>query len=681
MRKGIAVIGVLVAAAAGAGAAMVTPRALDCPSVEGLRTYRPPEATRVFAADGSIVTDLSPQRRVVVPDADIPATVRNGFVAVEDRRFWEHGGIDLRGIGRAVVHDLTTLSLSQGFSTITMQLTRSLYPEELPSSEKSLRRKVCEVYLAGQIEREFNKREILNLYLNQILLAHGIYGVEMASEYYFGKPVKQVTPAEAALLIGLNKNPEGYNPRKNPQRALERRNTVLQVMARERVLAPADAQRWQAEPIRLAPPPEAAGPAPYFVAEVRRELRERFGPDADISGLRVYTGLDPALQQAAQRALVAQIARAEAGKLGKWRHPVMPKNAPTASGASPYLQGTVVAVDPHTGEIRALVGGRDFAESQFDRAYALRQPGSAFKPIVYATGIGEGRITAESRIETTQVTGAGYTPDDDLPDSVTSVSAREALARSSNAAAVRVGLSVGPQEVIRTARALGISTPIPPYPSIFLGAADVSPLELVGAYAILDNGGVRVTPHLVRRVEDKHGKVLWRAPVSQEQAIDPNVAFITLSMLQDVVNHGTGATIRTAGFEGTAAGKTGTTNEVKDVWFVGMTPGIVAGVWLGFDRPQTILPRGFGGGLAAPVWAGMMNEYYRTHPDAGGWEPPAGVARVMVDTATGLLATPGCPPEQVREDYFVPGTEPTEYGCGGAPNLLGRALQGLRRIF
>ncbi len=680
MRKGIALVGVLVAAAAGAGAAMVTPRALDCPSVQGLRTYRPPEATRVFAGDGSIVTDLSPQRRVVVTDAEIPATVRNGFVAVEDRRFWEHSGIDLRGIGRAIAHDLAALSFKEGFSTITMQLTRSLFPDELPSSQKSLRRKVCEVYLAGQIEREFNKREILNLYLNQILLAHGIYGVELASEYYFGKPVKQVTPAEAALLIGLNKNPEGYNPRKNPQRALERRNTVLQVMARERVIPPADLQRWLREPIRLAPPPEAAGPAPYFVAEVRRELRERFGPDADIAGLRVYTGLDPALQQAAQKALVVQIGRAEAGKLGRWRHAVMPKDAPAVAGASPYLQGTVVALDARTGEIKALVGGRDFAQSQFDRAYALRQPGSAFKPIVYATAIGAGKITPESRIETTSLSGYGYTPDDDLPDSVTAVSAREALARSSNAAAVRVGMAVGPQEVIRTARAMGITSPIPPYPSIFLGAADVTPVELVGAYAILDNGGVRVTPHLVRRVEDKHGKVLWHAPLSQEQAIDPNVAFITLSMLQDVVNHGTGATIRTAGFQGAAAGKTGTTNEVKDVWFVGMTPGLVAGVWLGFDRPQTILPRGFGGSLAAPVWASMMNDYYRTRPSPGGWEPPAGVVRVWVDTASGLLASPGCAPEQIREDYFIPGSEPTQYGCGG-PNVLGRVIQGLRKIF
>ncbi|HEX9107735.1 MAG TPA: transglycosylase domain-containing protein, partial [Longimicrobiales bacterium] len=629
------------------------------------------------------VADLSPQRRVVVPDADIPATVRNGFVAVEDRRFWEHGGIDLRGIGRAIAHDLASLSFKEGFSTITMQLTRSLFPEELDVSQKSLRRKFCEVYLAGRIEREFSKREILNLYLNQINLGHGIYGVEMASEYYFGKPVKQVDPAEAALIVGINRNPGLYNPRKNPQRAMLRRNTVLELMARERVIAPAEAQRLKAEPIRLAPPPEAAGPAPFFVAEVRRELRERFGTDADVTGLRVYTGLDPALQQAARKALLAQITRIEAGKLGRWRHPVMPANAPASAGASPYLQGTIVAVDPHSGEIRALVGGRDFAESQYDRAYAKRQPGSAFKPIVYATAIGAGKLTASSRIETTPIGGAGYTPDDEVPDSVASLPAREALAKSSNNAAVRVGLSVGPQAVIQVAHAMGIASYIPPYPSIFLGAGEVTPLELVGAYAILDNGGVRVTPHLIQRVEDKKGKVLWRAPLTQEQAIDANVAFITLSMMQDVVNHGTGATIRTQGFQGAAAGKTGTTNDVKDVWFVGMTPGVVAGVWLGFDRPRTIMPGGFGGALAAPVWAGMMNEYYRTHPSPGGWEPPAGIVRVWVDAANGLLAAPGCPQDQVREEYFTPGTEPKDY-CplhGGNGGAIGKVIQGLRKIF
>ncbi|HET9986761.1 MAG TPA: PBP1A family penicillin-binding protein [Longimicrobiales bacterium] len=686
LRAGLVLTAALVATLGAGLGLFAAPRALDCPSVEGLRTYRAPEASRVFAQDGSVLTDLSPQRRVVVDEKAIPPALKNGFVAVEDRRFWEHGGIDLRGIGRAIVHDIAAGSFKEGFSTITMQLSRSLFPEDLPSSQKSLRRKACEVYLAGKIEREFTKRQILGLYLNQIYLGSGLYGVEMASEYYFGKPVAQLTPAETALIIGLNKNPEGYNPRKNPMRAIERRNTVLAIMAREKVLPAANAQRAMREPLRLAPPPEAAGPAPYFVAEVRRELRERFGPNADVSGLRVYTGLDPQLQQAAYKALVAQIQAIEAGKYGKYRHPVMPKSAGAdpSAGGSPYLQGMVVALDPETGAVRALVGGRDFSHSAYDRAIqARRQPGSAFKPIVYATAIQDAGLTPTTQIQL--ASAAAYNPDDEVAPGTVALTARQALTKSSNAAAVRVGAMVGPQAVARTAKALGISTPIPPYPSIYLGAAEVVPVELVGAFAAFDNGGFRVQPHLITRVEDKAGKVLWQPPAVRERALDEGTAFITLSMMEDVVDHGTGASVRSQGFWLPAAGKTGTTNDAKDVWFVGMTKDLVAGVWLGFDRPQTITASALGGGLAAPIWGQMMKEEYRTRPAPGSWAPPAGVVSVAVDAETGLLATANCPPEAVRIEYYLPGTEPHDF-CplhpeGGPGRFVGRLWQGLKHVF
>lgn len=686
LRTGLALTAALVATLAAALGLFAAPRALDCPSVEGLRTYRAPEASRVFASDGSVLSDLSPQRRVVVDERDIPPALKNGFVAVEDRRFWEHGGIDIRGIGRAILHDIAAGSFKEGFSTITMQLSRSLFPEELPSSQKSLRRKACEIYLAGKIEREFTKRQILALYLNQIYLGSGLYGVEMASEYYFGKPVSRLTPAEAALIIGLNKNPEGYNPRKNPLRAIERRNTVLAIMAREQVLPAAEARRALREPLRLAPPPEAAGPAPYFVAEVRRELRERFGPDADVSGLRVYTALDPRIQQAARKALVAQIEAIEAGKYGKYRNPVMPKGAaadPSADG-SPYLQGMVVALDPETGAVRALVGGRDFSHSAYDRALqARRQPGSAFKPIVYATAIQEAGLTPTTEIQLAP--DAAYNPEDEVAPGTVALTARQALTKSSNAAAVRVGAMVGPRAVARTAHALGISTPIPPYPSIYLGAAEVVPVELVAAYAAFGNGGFRVRPHLITRVEDKAGKVLWQPPVSRERALDEGTAFITLSLMEDVVDHGTGATVRSRGFWLPAAGKTGTTNDAKDVWFVGMTKDLVAGVWLGFDRPRTITATAFGGALAAPVWAEMMKEVYRDRPAPGGWAPPAGVVSVAIDAQSGRLATGNCPPDSVRIEYYLPGTEPHDY-CpihpeGGPGRFVERLWRGLRHVF
>src|SRR5687768_3939038 len=277
-----------------------------CPEVAALRAYKPPQATRVYAVDGSRIADLSPERRVVVELNEVPKTVSNGFVAVEDRRFWSHDGVDMRGFGRALLKNIGSLSVKEGFSTIPMQLARQVFTEELPMSSK-LSRKACEVSLAPRIEKAFTKREILKMYINQVYLGDGLYGVEEASRAYFGKPVREVNVAEAAAIVGLVQNPEGYNPRKHPLRTVQRRNVVLDVMVRETVITAAEGERARAMPLRLAPPLEAGGSAPYFVAAIREELRERFGQDADVRGLRVYTGLDPVAQKGARDALVAQI--------------------------------------------------------------------------------------------------------------------------------------------------------------------------------------------------------------------------------------------------------------------------------------------------------------------------------------------------------------------------------------
>ncbi|HEX6938945.1 MAG TPA: PBP1A family penicillin-binding protein [Longimicrobiales bacterium] len=670
--------------------ALFGPVGPGCPDVAMLRDYHPPEASRVFAADGSLIADLSPQRRIVVELDEVPALVRDGFVAVEDRRFWQHEGVDLRGVARALWRDLTSLSFREGFSTIPMQLARNVFPEQLPRAKK-LRRKICEIRLASQIEEAFSKRDILELYLNQVYLGSGLYGVEAAAQGYFGKPVSRVNAAEAALLVGLVQSPEGYNPRRHPLAAVQRRNVVLDVMAREGVISAREAERAKARPLRLAPPIEAAGRAPYVVAAVRRELRERFGPDADIQGLRVYTGIDPELQRAARDALLRQIERIESGAYGRWRH-ARPENGKAAPDtAADYLQGMIIVLDPHTGEVRALVGGRDFALSQFDRAFqAHRQPGSAFKPIVYAAALRAG-MPATTRIDTSPVIvdeadgGPAWSPGDHVPDSVETLSMRTALAKSSNNAAVRVGRWVGVEEVVDLARRLGIRSPIPPYPSIFLGSAEVVPAELVAAYAAFGNGGFGVEPTLIERVEDADGRVRWRAPDSRERVIDDGVAFLTLSLLQDVVDRGTGTAVRAAGFDLPAAGKTGTTNDGKDAWFIGMTPDLVAGVWLGFDRPVSILPGASGGSLAAPAWADFMLRVYATRPAPAAWTAPATLVRAEIDTVTGFLATGNCPPEATRLEYFLPGTEPLDY-CTlhpetGIERLFDRLWRGVRSIF
>lgn len=658
-----------------------------CASVEALRQYRPPEASRVYAADGTLVADLSPQRRVVVRLEEMPAKLRDGMVAVEDRRFWQHGGVDYRGVARAAWRDLTSLSFREGFSTITMQLARNVFPRALPRA-KQLKRKWWEVVLARQIEDEFGKEEILELYLNQIYLGDGLYGVEAAAQGYFGKSVQDLTVPEVAMLIALPKNPEGYNPRKNPLDAVERRNLMLHVMAREGVIDTARLDSYQSEPIRLAPPVDAAGDAPYFVAAVRRELKARFGDRADVMGFRVHTGLLPDVQDAAREALRAQIRRVEQGAYGNYGHPAPDHGElePATGDGSPYLQGMVVALDPRTGAVRALVGGRDFSHSQYDRALqARRQPGSAFKPIVYAAAFESG-MPLTARIDVTPVTmqasGGRWTPDDHLSDSVRTMPVRDALAQSSNSAAVRVGQWVGTDRVVSTARALGLSTPIPPYPSIHLGAAEVVPAELVAAYASFANGGRSVEPRLITRIEDAQRGVIWNAPQQGAQAIPAGVAYLTLSVLEDVVDQGTGHAVRDLGFWYPAAGKTGTTNENHDAWFIGMTPDLVAGVWMGFDQPKRIAGNAGGGTLAAPVWANMMRQVYERRSAPMGWLPPEGLMMVPVDTETGGIASDDCPPSHVRVEYFLPGTEPTDF-CprhrdGGIERFFERLWRGVR---
>jgi penicillin-binding protein 1A len=690
LRRAAVVAGLIALAAVVAGGiwmALVLSgvRGEGCPTVADLRAYRPPEATRVLAMDSSLVADLSPVRRIVLDLRDVPPLVREGAIAVEDRRFWDHGGIDLRGVARAAWRNVTAGSIRQGFSTITMQLARSVFPERLPMSVK-VSRKVCEIHLARRIEREFGKREILEMYLNQIYLGAGLYGMEAAAQGYFGVPAEELDAAQAAVLIGLARSPEGYNPRRHPDRAVQRRNVVLGIMAEAGVIDPGTAEEARRRPLELAPPLEAAGSAPYFVAAVRRELQARFGPQADVMGLQVYTHLDSELQSLSRDALARQIGRIEEGRYGRYSH----QTGQPADASTPVLQGMVIVMDPHTGAVQALVGGRDFATSQFDRAFqARRQPGSTFKPLVYAAALESG-LPATARLETTPVSveTAGspvWRPGDHVADTIQSLSVRNALAVSSNHAAVRLGQWVGEQRVAAMGRRLGLSTEIPAYPSIHLGSAEVVPAELVAAFAAFGNGGYRVEPRLVQRVEDRRGNLLWQAPVARHQVLDAGVAFLTLTLLEDVVNTGTGTAVRANGFWQPAAGKTGTTNDGKDVWFIGLTPDLAAGVWLGFDRPRPIMPGASGGRLAAPVWADLMSSAYRTRPAPAPWAPPANVVSVHIDERTGYLATGSCPPADTRIEYFLVGTEPRTY-CPihvdrGVDRLLDSFWQRVRRIF
>jgi penicillin-binding protein 1A len=679
----VGLVGVL---AAGAGLLWLWPRCHgeDCPSVSSLREYTPPQASRVFDRTGVILTHLAPERRIVVPLERIPATVVGAFLAVEDRRFFQHDGIDYRRAAGAVIRDVQTLSFEQGFSTITMQLARNVFPEHL-TREKTLRRKLWEIVLARQIEDEFGKDEILEMYLNQINLGNGLYGVEAAAQGYFGKRAQDLNDVEAALLAAIPKAPTTYNPRRNPVNARTRRDLVLILMADAGLISEQEARLGREQDLGLVPPMEAKSSAPYFVQAVRRELQERFGPDFETAGLRVFTSIDPDLQTAAQEAVREQLAAVEKGEIGNFRGTKC--SQVKVNDPAVCLQGLFVAMDASMGDVLALVGGRDFALSQFDRVtQAERQPGSAFKPILYATALQQ-RIPITTPLVGSDSAGIDgeYRPADHVADTV-DLDLRSGLRLSSNRAAVALGEMVGVDNVVHTAKELGLSTEIPPYPSTFLGAASVIPLELVSAYTVFANMGQRAYPRLILKVEDAHGKVLYESKIRREPVLSPEVAFLTTSLMRDVVEHGTGWRVRQALPAGVAAaGKTGTTNDATDTWFVGVTPDLAAASWVGYDTPKQIFRGAEGGNVASPIWGKAVAAYYEKHPVPPDWMPPFDLVSASIDGATGMLATEDCPPGSVRQEWFLPGTEPVDYcpthGGAGVGGWLRRRMIDIGRVF
>jgi penicillin-binding protein 1A len=641
-----------------------------CPDPRQLEVFTPHQTSKLYAADGRFVAELGLERRTLVRLGDIPRAVQEAFVITEDKRFYRHHGIDWIRVFGAAAHNLGAGGYAQGFSTLTMQLARNIFTEKI-SREKTLTRKLKEVKVARQIEALYPKSKILELYLNQIYLGNGAYGVETAAERYFGKSVRDLNLAEIATLAALPKAPERYNPRRFPERAIQRRNTIIELMRRNRLVTDADAQLAKAYPLRLARKEESGELAPYFVEWVRQQLEDQFGQRLYTDGLKVYTTLDVDMQLTAERTLEKQIRAIEGGKFGAYHHTTFEQyEARTASGDgdvtgnSPYLQGAFIVMDPRSGAVRAMVGGRDFDDSKFNRAtQALRQPGSTFKPIVYSTAIHEGRppsyLLNDSALTLPQENGTDWTPQNYDLKFEGIIPLRRALYQSRNLAAIRLGMELGEQNVIDMARRFGLTTPIPPYPSIHIGSADVYPLEMVSAYTTFATLGVRTPANGILRVEDARGNVLWEATPLHYPVLSREEAWLMVSMMEDVVRRGSAARIWASGFHIPAAGKTGTTNDYTDVWFIGYTPDLVAGVWMGFDRPQKIIANAQGGRLAAPAWLAFMNEVYQRRPTPPDWPRPEDILVRDVDWTTGLLRSPFCPDSVVAPEYFIPGTEPT----------------------
>jgi 1A family penicillin-binding protein len=622
-------------------------------------------ASRVVDINGQEVFTIFRERRIPVVLKDISPHIQQAVLAIEDQRFYAHGGLDFWRIGGAAVANAKGSGRLQGGSTITQQLARKSFLTD----QRTIRRKLKEMFLALRVERQFTKDEILELYLNKVYFGNGLYGIEAASRGYFGKSAKDVSVDEAALLAGLIQAPSAYDPTERPKKALARREIVLRAMAEAGFIKAEELPRLQDAKLTLVDGFGHEQTGQYFKNHITRLLIEQFGWDqVSQGGLRVFATIDGRAQKAAEAAVAKGLEEAEKLKAFKHAKRGDPRVRTDSSGPD-YLQGSLVAIDPATGEVRAMVGGREFDESQFNRVVqAKRQAGSAFKPFVFAAAIENGASpgTLLTDLDTPMEASDGmWRPADGhlVSDSMT---VRTALRTSSNRAAVQVLRDVGIPRAVSFAARLGIEAPS--VPSMVLGSGDVTALSMATAYGAFANGGFIRSPVFIRRVEDAHGRVLYSGQSTARPAVSPETAFLMAQMLADALNSGTGYRARQAGFRHAAGGKTGTTNDYKDAWFIGFTPSLVTAVWVGFDQPRTIVPGGYAGHLAAPIWGRFMKD--AVTKDAGWVKRPSGIEAVEICRASGLLPGDGCYRGQVNGDgeikstigteYFRRGTEPTE---------------------
>ncbi|HBX43118.1 MAG TPA: penicillin-binding protein [Deltaproteobacteria bacterium] len=624
------------------------------PSFESVQEYRPSVSSKIFDRYNQVVGEIYLEKRTLAPYRKIPPQVVMAFVAAEDANFFQHRGVDFTAIARAAVKDLLGGSFAQGGSTITQQTVKNLFL----TREKSLRRKLKELILAYRMERNMGKEEILYLYLNQIYLGEGAYGVEAASRTYFGKGVEDLGLAEGALLAGLPKAPSRYSPRTHPDLAKGRQRYVLRRMVEAGFLSQVDADRAYAKKIVLAPPSTFQSKAAYFLEQVRIYMTEKYGTESLYQeGLRIYTTIDTRLQEAAHDVLIEGIRATE--EKNKYEG----------------LQGAVLALDPHTGAVLAMVGGTDFAQSQFNRALqARRQPGSAFKPIIYAAALSAGKtlvsMTDDSPVEFERSEEELWKPRNYDGTFLGPIPLIEALAKSRNLATIRLLNEVGVDAALRTAKALGIGSPIDRNLSIALGSSGVTPLEMCAAYAAFANQGMRATPFFVREVRDARGTILERTTPAAEQAIPPDTAYLMVRIMQEVILSGTGRAARGLGHY--LAGKTGTTNENTDAWFIGYSPDLVAGVWVGFDTPAPLGDRQSAAVVALPIWTRFMGRVLPLFPNRD-FPVPSGITFSRVDPGTGMALPPGS-----SEGILLPfrvGTVPEQAPLGLGTGPPGRSIK------
>ncbi|PIU20705.1 MAG: hypothetical protein COT18_00840 [Elusimicrobia bacterium CG08_land_8_20_14_0_20_59_10] len=662
----------------------------DIPSIDKLDEYTPSLTTYVYDINNQIIAEFSVEKRAILPLSKIPVDIQNAVIAMEDRNFFRHWGISPRGIMRALMRDILHRRSAQGGSTITQQLSRGIFLKP----EKTVTRKIKEIVLALQIERNFSKPEILTLYLNQIYLGHGVYGVQSAARLYFGKDVSEMTLGECALLTGLIPSPERFSPFNDPDRAVQRRRLVLQRMKAGNYITDKEAQDAADEPIPTEKSTLFTSRAAYFVEYVRQLLEPKYGvTQLWKGGLKIYTTLDLSMQVPAEEIMEKFLAQydqdAEKSRAAeeKAQEADKEKEAEVAR-SSVSLQGAFVILDTKTGAIKSMIGGRDYRKSKFNRiTQAARQPGSTFKPMVWMAALMNG-YTPASIVEDSPMAyyydgkdwrlleGATdqyaidlaiqpfvgnkdfkiWVPNNYDGKTMGRITARRGLELSRNLASIFLVTHVGPTQVVEVAHRAGITRNLDAVPSIGLGTSLVSPMEMATSFSTFANGGIHALPFGVLKVTDKQGRVLEESMPEETESFSPQLSYVLVNMMKGVVQRGTG--VYAAKLKRPLAGKTGTSQDSKDMWFIGMTPDLTAAAWMGYDDFASIPMKNWTSGMVVPWWTEIMEVILKDQP-VRDFPVPEGIVFVTVDQETGKLALPTCKKKLL--EAFVAGTEPTEF--------------------
>ncbi|MEO0136189.1 MAG: PBP1A family penicillin-binding protein [candidate division WOR-3 bacterium] len=631
----------------------------DLPPSEAISFYTPPVATKVYDDQDSLFAEFFIERRELASLKDMPEYLKKGFICIEDKSFYKHWGVDMKGIFRALFQNLLRLRAAQGFSTITMQLARNMFLTQ----EKTLLRKLKEIALAIRIERTYTKDEILERYLNQVNFGQGRYGVATAARYYFNKSVSDLTLSECALLVALPKSPEYLSPYRFPERAKARRNLVLKMMLKDRIITQEEYEKAINEPLNVKPPQKGHQIGEYFLEEIRRYLELKYGVDFLYrSGASIYTTINRQIQEISEEVLEKHLCAIEKDyKLMITKSRFDSLGIPDTLDKIPYLQGALMVVDHRHGEIKALIGGRDFNQSKFNRAtQAKRQTGSAFKVFVFLTALDNGFTPADQVLDlpiVMEVAGPDsiYRPANYDHKFLGPITMRKALALSRNLVAVRLIRIVGPDLVVKYAYDLGIKSKLLPVVSLALGSCEVSLAELTQAFSTIANLGEERSFIMIRKIVSREGTIIEMNKPTIVRKLSPQVCYLMINLMRSVVDGGTGYEIRKY-YKGPAAGKTGTTDNYSDAWFVGFTPHYTAGVWVGFDDNRTIFKGATGGVVSAPIWGDIIARIDTLITDD--FPVPEGIIWVKICPKSGLLANEYCPAP--REEPFIAGTEPKE---------------------